>query len=187
MRELEHFLVFTNPLEALGLRYFVTGSIASIVYGEPRLTHDIDLVLHLSEGDIDRLLGAYPEEQFYLPPKESLELEVRRDQRGHFNLIHLATGYKADVYLFGNHPLHQWAFSRRRRIALEPIGQLWLAPPEYVILRKMEYFREGGSDKHLRDIQGMLAVSGEQINQADIEQWVPRLGLENEWKKFKGR
>lgn len=184
MRELEHFLAFTDPLGALGLDYFVTGAVASIVYGEPRMTHDIDLVLHLPERDIDKFLGVFPETQFYVPPKENLQLEVRRDQRGHFNLIHLSTGYKADVYLLGNHPLHQWAASRRRRITLEPDGQLWLAPPEYVIIRKLEFYHDGGSDKHLRDIRGMLAISKEQINQEEIEHWVAQLGLESEWKKI---
>jgi hypothetical protein len=108
---------------------------------------------------------------------------VGRDQRGHFNLVHLSTGYRADVYLLSRQPLHQWAFPRRRRIALEPAGQLWLAPPEYVILRKLEFYREGGSDKHLRDIQGMLSVSGDQVNMEDIEHWVTRLGLRAEWEK----
>jgi len=183
MHDLEHFLVFTDTLERTGLRYFVTGSVATIVYGEPRLTHDIDVVLNLGEGEIDRLIAAFPEDRFYVPPKEALRTEVGRDQRGHFNLVHLSTGYRADVYLLSRQPLHQWAFPRRRRIALEPTGQLWLAPPEYVILRKLEYFREGGSDKHLRDIQGMLSVSGDQVNMEDIEHWVTRLGLRAEWEK----
>lgn len=58
-----------------------------------------------------------------------------------------------------------------------------LAPPEYVIVRKLEYFREGGSDKHLRDIRGMLNVSGQQINQADLKEWIQLRGVETEWRK----
>ena len=59
-----------------------------------------------------------------------------------------------------------------------------LAPPEYVIVRKLEYFREGGSDKHLRDIRSMLAVSGEQINRAELEGWIRRQGVELQWKQI---
>ena len=51
-------------------------------------------------------------------------------------------------------------------------------------MRKLEYFREGGSDKHLRDIRGILNISGEQINQADLRDWIQRCGVEAEWKKI---
>ena len=59
-----------------------------------------------------------------------------------------------------------------------------LAPPEYVIVRKLEYFREGGSDKHLRDIRSMLAVSGDQLDRAALNDWIVRRGLEAEWQKI---
>jgi hypothetical protein len=62
----------------------------------------------------------------------------------------------------------------------EPI---MLAPPEYVILRKLEYFREGGSEKHLRDTRSMLAVSGDQINRSELAEWIRRRGLEAEWRQ----
>ena len=59
-----------------------------------------------------------------------------------------------------------------------------LAPPEYVIVRKLEYFREGGSEKHLRDIRSMLAVSREQIDDAELKKWIQRLDLEAEWQQL---
>jgi len=58
-----------------------------------------------------------------------------------------------------------------------------LAPPEYVIVRKLEYFRDGGSDKHLRDIRGMLNISNEQIDRAALDEWIKLQGVEQEWKK----
>ena len=58
-----------------------------------------------------------------------------------------------------------------------------LAPPEYVIVRKLEFYREGGSDKHLRDIRSMLAVSGDQINRAELDGWIRGRGLEAQWKE----
>ena len=61
-----------------------------------------------------------------------------------------------------------------------------LAPPEYVIVRKLEYYREGLSEKHLRDIRAMLAVSGEQLDQAAMRQWIKRRGLESEWRLVSG-
>jgi len=62
-----------------------------------------------------------------------------------------------------------------------------LAPPEYVIVRKLEYFREGGSDKHLRDIRGMLNVSGDAINREDLNFWIQRQNVEAEWKLANSR
>ena len=61
-----------------------------------------------------------------------------------------------------------------------------MAPPEYVIVRKLEYFREGGSDKHLRDIRGMLKISGDQINQTDLQEWIRLRGVNAEWQKVVG-
>ena len=58
-----------------------------------------------------------------------------------------------------------------------------LAPPEYVIVRKLEYFREGDCEKHLRDIRAMLAVSGEQLDRAALDEWIHRQGVEAQWKQ----
>jgi hypothetical protein len=61
-----------------------------------------------------------------------------------------------------------------------------LAPPEYVIVRKLEFYREGGSDKHLRDIRAMLKISGEKIDRGVIEEWVNRQGMKEEWDEVLG-
>ena len=178
----EFLLAFIAPLNRLGLDYMVTGSMAAIVYGEPRLTHDVDVVLELPVDAITELHRAFPLEQFYCPPLEVLAAEARRLERGHFNLIHHASGFKSDIYLAGADPLHRWGMSRRRRI--EVGGEVvQVAPPEYVIVRKLEYYREGGSDKHLRDIQSMLELSREQIDQSVLDEWINRLHLQAEWGK----
>ena len=61
-----------------------------------------------------------------------------------------------------------------------------MASPEYVILRKLEYFREGGSEKHLRDIGAMLAVSGGQLDRSALGEWIQRLGVATEWRRVTG-
>jgi len=175
------FLLFTNPLESLGFRYLVSGSVASILYGEPRVTHDIDIVLELPADAAPRLAALFPPEAFYCPPEEVISLEARRRSRGHFYLIHHQTGFKADIYLDDAGPLHEWALDNRRKVNL-PNGHLWIAPPEYVIVSKLTYFREGGGEKHVRDIRGMLEISGNDIDLDTIEQWVQRLGLDEAWQ-----
>lgn len=170
---------FIARLEHLGVPYFVTGSMAGILYGEPRLTHDVDIVVALALRDVQRFVDAFPLDEFYCPPEDVLAIEVRRGQRGHCNLIHHRSGFKADIYIAFDE-LHRWALARRREITLEGL-HVSVAPVEYVILRKLEYFHEGRSEKHVRDIRGMLEVSSAQIDRTLLEQWIARLGLTAEW------
>lgn len=170
---------FLEPLERLGLPYCVTGSVAASVYGEPRLTADIDVVLLLKISDIAAFRSAFPDSACTVPPDETLQLELARESRGMFNLIHHASQFKADIYLAGQDPSHAWALAHRRRISLGESGA-WIAPPEYVILRKLEFLREGGQDKHARDIRFMLAASV--IDRAFLESEVARLGLDVQWR-----
>ena len=111
-----------------------------------------------------------------------MKIEIKRPHRGHFNLIHHVSGTKADIYLAGEDELHRWALSRRRKITIET-EQAWVAPPEYVIIRKLQYYREGGSEKHLKDIAGMVALSSDQIDYPLLEELVRRYSLEKEWRK----
>ena len=171
---------FLEPLERLGLPYCITGSVAASVYGEPRLTADVDVVLLMRVEDISRLRAAFPDSDYYVPPEETLRLEAARTARGMFNLIHHASQFKADVYLVARDPLHAWALKHRRRIALGN-GDVWIAPPEYVILRKLEYLREGDQDKHVRDIRFMLAATT--VDRKFLEAEVTRLGLHAQWRK----
>lgn len=169
-------------LERLGIPYIVTGSTAGIVYGDPRLTNDVDIVVALSLTDVPAFLAAFPLDEFYAPPEEVLAVEVRRGQRGHCNLIHHDSGFKADIYIAFDE-LHRWALAHRRVIDIGGV-RMSVAPVEYVILRKLEYFREGGSEKHLRDIRGMLEVSAAQIDRTLLEQWIERLGLAAAWSRI---
>ena len=183
MPEPELFLLFVRPLNRAGIRYVVSGSVAAIFYGEPRLTHDVDFVVFLNSHDVQRLIEVFPEKDFYLPPKETMLAETAREQRGHFNLIHHDTGFKADLYPTGCDELNAWAFRGKRSVEFEG-ENVTLAPPEYVILRKLEYYREGRAEKHLRDIRAMLAVSGEQLDRSALNQWIQRRGLETEWRQM---
>jgi len=146
MPEHNLFNVFLSCLEKYNIPYIVTGAVASVVYGEPRLTHDIDLVVELNDKDARKIIDAF--------------------------------------HLKGKDDLHQWAFSNKKRLEIDG-KPIWLAPPEYVILRKLEYYREGKSEKHLNDIKNILEVSGEQINNEQLEKKIHARGLEKEWNRIK--
>jgi len=173
---------FVRPLQHTRIRYLVTGSVASMAYGEPRLTNDIDLILDLRDPDVETILMAFPEADYYLPPSEVIRNERVRPQRGHFNIIHQESMLKADVYLMGADPLHRWAFEHARPLEIDgrPVN---FAPPEYVIIRKLEFFREGGSAKHLRDIAAMFAESRAEIDEGFLNREIAERGLANAWER----
>ncbi len=181
MASLEPHSFFIRGIEEAGLPYCVTGSVASGVYGESRQTKDIDFVVLLQRTDLAKLERIFPEAEYYLPPIDILIMETRRDARGMFNIVHQESQFKADVFIAASDPLHHWALKHRRRITLADDFQTWVAPPEYVILRKMEYFRESSHEKHLRDIRFMLATTLD-IDRGFIDSQVARLGLQAQWR-----
>lgn len=158
-----------------------TGSFAVSIYGEPRMTHGIDIVLHLKDTDLDALIALFSEREFYIPPIEVLRIEHQRESHGQSNLIHHATGFKADLYFIQRDPLHLWAIQNTHRVDINDIT-ISLAPPEYVIVRKLEYYREGGSEKHLRDIQSVLACLPD-LDQSTIHDFCRDRGLLDQWQQ----
>lgn len=178
------FLIFLKRLNQGNFPYMVTGSVASIIYGEPRMTHDIDLVLELNFTDTERFVTLFPLTEFYCPPAEVIKTEISRETDGHFNIIHHETGFKADIYVTGKDQLHNWAMQNRNNIKIENTD-IYIAPPEYVIVRKLQYYKQGQSDKHLRDIKKMLEISSENINKNILEQMIKKYDLTKQWKPFK--
>ena len=170
--------IFAPRLNATGVPWMTVGSIASSAYGEARTTLDVDVVAMIPPAGAHRFIAAFPEEAFYCPPADVIKEETNRDRQGHFNLIDQETMFKADVYVAGDDRLEQWAFRQRRQLSLGDVP-VWLAPPEYVIIKKLEFFREGGSEKHVRDIRGMLAIT--EIDRAFVEQEVDSRGLRDAW------
>lgn len=185
MPEPDLIQLFAQPLGQIGVRYLVSGSVAAMLYGEPRLTHDIDFVVFLRAEEVAQLPKIFPPPEFYVPPASVIAAEMARERRGHFNVIHAGSGLKADFYIANRDELHARAFRHSQRYSIRETT-ISLAPAEYVILRKLEYYREGGSEKHLRDIRSMLAISGEQIDRVALNDWVQRRGLQTEWEAISG-
>src|ERR1041385_4123353 len=119
MPEADLFLLFVRPFNRAGIRYMIGGSVAVIFYGEPRLTHDVDLIVFLPPPEISRIQQIFPQADFYVPPEEIIALEASREQRGSFNIIHSSTGFKADIYLTGRDDLNAWGFRRKRETQFE--------------------------------------------------------------------
>lgn len=182
MSESSLIALFVRPLNDRNIPYLITGGVASIIYGEPRLTRDIDLVIDLHPRDAKTISATWPTDQFYVPPVEVLEAEAGRAEGGHFNISHHDTGLRADCYVVGADPLHAWAFERPHLERLDT-DDIRVAPIEYVILRKLSYFQQGRSDRHLRDVANMLRIRGDLIDQAALNSWLERLRLKEEWRR----
>jgi len=176
------FRLLLQPLHETGIEYMITGSVAATAYGEPRMTNDVDLIVRLDLPGAALLHRAFPEHSYYVPPLETMEEERQRARFRHFNVIHHETALRADVYLAGDDPLRAWAFERRR--AETVAGQVvWFAPIEYVIVWKLEYYELSGSDRHLRDIGGMVRISGGDIDMATLGRLLAERGLERLWER----
>ncbi len=173
-----------DVFEHLRIPYLVTGSVASMAYGEPRLTNDIDVVAGIEGQHVADLLAAFPSGEFYV--SEDMVREAIR-HHGQFNIIHPASGLKVDVIIKQNTPFDSSRFRRAQRIHPTEFYQANFAAPEDVIIKKMAYYREGGSEKHLRDIAGILKISGELVDRDYISEWSYRLGLTEIWDAVQRR
>ncbi|MBL0169827.1 MAG: hypothetical protein IPP90_03710 [Gemmatimonadaceae bacterium] len=174
--------LFVAPLNRARIDYAVTGGLAAIVYGHPRLTLDVDLVIRLGATDTVTFASLWSPGEFYCPPADVIEEERARESHGHFNVIHHDTAMRADVYLAGNDPLQEWALAHRveREIQGETVR---FAPIEYVIVYKLRYAQMGGSDRHLRDIARMIEVNESDIDNAVLDGWIAHFGLAERWAR----
>ncbi|MDY0082627.1 MAG: hypothetical protein RBR74_05540 [Ignavibacteriaceae bacterium] len=184
MQDLNLFSLYIKILDDNNIPYFITGSVASIVYGDPRLTHDIDLVINLDNSDINKFINAFPPDQFYCPPEEVIRTEINRTSRGHFNLIHHDSGFKADIYLTGNSEFQQWAIQNSRQIDFAG-SKINIAPIEYVIIMKLVFYKEGRAQKHILDIRSMINNSSDLIDYNLLQKLISEKGLNEQWNEVK--
>jgi hypothetical protein len=165
----------------MGVAYAVVGSVASIAYGESRFTQDIDIVAEFKPQHVPAILAAFPASDFYVS-----ETAVREAIRSafQFNVIHPASGNKIDFILPKDDKWAMVRMSRRRPIRLLPDRDVMTAAPEDVIIGKLWYYAEGGGDRHLRDIAGILRISGREVNREEVERWALELGYLDIWNSI---
>jgi hypothetical protein len=178
------FRLVIEVLDRLKVPYMVVGSAASSIYGEPRLTQDIDIVIDPTAAQLDQLCAAFPQDDFYVSPEAAREALASRAQ---FNIIHPHSGNKIDFMIAGEDAWGRSQLARRRRVPVMPALEGVAAAPEDVIIAKMLYYQEGGSEKHLRDITGMLRVSDNRIDRQYIRKWAEALGVTDVWEAIEHR
>jgi hypothetical protein len=162
--------------DALGIRYVVGGSLASSIYGIPRATQDVDRVADMRLSHVDAITSALTGE-FYVDG-DMIRDAIKR--RASFNVIHLATMFKADVFIFKG---DLWSHEEMTRARTEQLdlaegkAAIRFASPEDTLLHKMIWYKLGNqsSDRQWGDILGVLKVQGEELNQEYLEHWAPLL------------
>ena len=182
MTQAELLRHLVDTLEALATEYMIGGSQAAMYYGEPRLTRDIDVVVALQAEHLPVLLRAFPAEEFYVD-EEAARDAVRTS--GQFDIIHPGSGLKIDVYVNPDTPYDRARLARRRRLPLLPNVTACFASAEDVILYKLLYYRQVESGSHLRDILGILRVSGPELDESYITKWADRLELSPLWEQVR--
>lgn len=177
MNESELTRLVVSTMESLGIPYFITGSIASIALGEPRYTNDIDVVADISPAAITRFLAAFPTPEFYLSDTAVRDAVTRKFQ---FNIIHPTSGLKVDVMIPTDDEFNRSRMKRKIRLPVDDQTLAWFASAEDLILKKLVFFQMGGSDKHLRDISGVMLVQAENIDQVYLDEWAAKLQVKEE-------
>ncbi|MDP9468663.1 MAG: hypothetical protein M3P32_08010 [Chloroflexota bacterium] len=169
-------------LDAAAIPYMVTGSVASSFHGEPRATRDIDIVVDPTPQALDAFVRSLPADAFYV------DLGAARTalaERGQFNVIESASGWKADLVIRKDRPFSIEEFARRQPVALLGTAT-FIASPEDLIIAKLEWAKFAESERQLRDVTAILAVSGDRLDYRYIERWVSALGLRDVWSRIHG-
>ncbi len=165
-----------DVFDELKIPYHVGGSLASSVHGVPRQTNDLDLVA-------DMTLAAVPAMEFLLEDRFYIDAEMIRRairHRSSFNLVHLATGFKIDVFIQGRGDFDRLEFARHGSHRLEDMARdLVVKSAEDTVLRKLEWYRLGGevSDRQWDDILGVLRTQGDRLDLDHLRHWASELGV----------
>lgn len=185
MEQDEFVTTVVRKLDSLAFDYFIGGSICSMYYGRARVTQDVDVVVRLPLGLMRDFIALFPEPDYYI---SDIAIRAALATGGQFNVLHSPSLMKVDFFT----PLRDDAFAseqfvRKRRGDIGDGTQAFFASPEDLLIKKLEYYREGGSQKHVDDLAAMLQVQGSDLDYAHIDEWVKRLGLQNEWEFVRTR
>lgn len=170
-----------TALDRHGIDYMVTGSMVSSMQGEPRATHDIDIVVKLCAEDVESLIEAFPPPNFYLNEKSMRDAVARQAM---FNLIDTVEGDKVDFWMLTERPFDQSRFSRKHVDCV--LGMDFnVSRPEDTILAKLEWGnRLGGSEKQFTDALRVYELQYQNLDFEYLNEWVSALSLENQWKRI---
>lgn len=167
-----------SVLDRLNLSYAVGGAVGGSIFGEPRATNDLDLVVQVDADAADALFDGLEAIGFYVPRTAAANAIVSCRS---FNVLHRETMLKVDMFVAGRTPLDVEELRRRRLVTVstDPLRRLYVASAEDLVLQKLLWFKDGGgvSDRQWRDVLGLLKVQGTRLDRGYFDTWAGRLGV----------
>jgi len=169
-------------LDHAGIAYMLTGSFASVYYGSPRSTQDINLVIAANPVKLQAFIAGLPRGEYYADLDAALEAQKRESL---FNLIDLKTGWKMDMIIRKARPFSQEEFGRRQLLSMQRVS-LFVASAEDVVISKLEWSKLAQSQRQIEDAAGILKIRGDSLDRWYLDKWVRELGLTKEWNEARG-
>jgi hypothetical protein len=166
-------------LDRARIPYMITGSFASVFYGSPRSTQDIDLVIDADAKRLCALEEILPAEKYYFELEGALEALKRESL---FNVIDQRTGWKIDVIIRKSREFSVEEFQRRRRVNIEGL-EISVATPEDLILAKLEWSKLGQSQRQMEDSARILQMHWGVLDRQYLSRWISVLAIEKEWNE----
>ena len=170
-----------KAIEDAGIQYMLTGSVVSSLQGEPRSTHDIDMVIAIKKSAVKKIIGTFQPPDFHLD-EDSIINAI--DSHGMFNLIDVKEGDKVDFWLLTDAPFDKSRFSRRYTHDILGI-KMQVSSPEDTILMKLRWAKlSGGSEKQFTDAVRVYEIQSDKLDLGYLEHWVKEIGVELLWKRL---
>jgi hypothetical protein len=168
-------------LESLGIEYMLTGSLASSAQGDPRMTHDIDLMVKLDAPSAERLTAAFLADDYYV---SDVAVKAAVGRRGMFNVLKTSTGQKIDFYVLPDEEYEQIRFARR--VPLSVSGEeVFATTAEDTIVSKLRWAKLcGGSERQMQDALRVFEMQAATLDRAYIDLWIERLELKPLWDEL---
>jgi hypothetical protein len=168
-----------QALQEAEVPYMLVGSFASAFHGAPRTTQDIDVVIAPNLGSLQKLVGKFPEDKYYVSRDAALQAYGAETL---FNVVDFTTGWKIDFIIRKSREYNQHEFARRQEAEL--LGtKLYVASAEDVVLSKLEWAKLSDSERQIRDVAGILRTKGDVLDREYMHRWMQALNISAQFAK----
>jgi hypothetical protein len=166
-----------HALDAAGVPFMLTGSLAAAYYGAGRATMDVDVIIDPTGSQLDALLESLTAPGIYVSHEAAAEALADRSM---FNVVDVTSGWKADLIVRKNRPFSEIEFGRRQRAEYEG-HPLWVTSVEDLIIAKLEWARLGASSRQLEDVAELLRLHAGSLDRPYLDRWIADMGLTAQW------
>lgn len=177
--------IVIEALDAANVDYLIGGAVALSIWGDPRMTRDLDLVIDLPLEAVTALSHEFAKRDMLVPVEILVDLMIENRADLPVNAIHMPSGYKAELFLLKEGDEFREINLKRRQLVDfgPPLGQAYVHSPEDLILNKLKYYAISQQTKHIRDIASIIRSMGEELDDEYINQWARQLQLTTIWRE----